>query len=1524
MRKITLLFLFLLFSVFLHAQTLVVDTVMTIANSFFDTIIVKSNGRLTITIKGNITWQNMIIVDGLVMVEPGGKITGDRDRGFLAVKTCSIINNSGTDSIENISLNLIGDGTRIGGLYPSRFVNVWAGWYERHITLDTTVIITGRIFENFSNSFILNGHDLILDTAAYVYKFNELFNVFMMDSISRLIKKVRPKQKYIIPLSESMGDMPQRTELIIDFTDSTVMDADPAVIIKLRANEPAPGAVINPAITTDYLKRYVDLEFVNIPNPDVNISLQLAQWGADTMGDINKMLNVLWNGTEWKYGKPLNWSDLSTDPSANNQLFMEWEHVTDQHVILTAGRNIGAIDSVCNTPVKISLSGITDSSAIVFWKSINDVSSGYKVFYRNIDSAEWNILFTAAMADTLNNLTPSGEYEVMISALCNSSSDTSVCSSSFRFSNAVPGYYFRNNKNVIYLTGNQSIPDYIRFDTVVIRKNSTVTLNRHLFVNTLVIVDTNATLNLDNFALYGNCDLYVRPYATLRYSHSYIKGNPVKYFNCLRNRRQFINSLSNIILNGRLNGNDGQIIDDNFPSRVFNLTLAATGRISYKRNPVEVTGSFINYSQNIEGIDGKILVRGTSIQNYNPSVFINGDVEISGKNIVCSGTFPFRFNKLFLKKYTDTVLLTFNNDIEVTGDFGLDNSFLVLNGHSLTVPGIKSTGSQIIAETGGSVVYNLHDYSTFLIPFGKGRNKEFLPVCFTPVRAILTDSSRIIFTFRDDTVPGMGAAPVNFISRYLYTNTSAVTDLKYNVAFNYSDADINGKENLLEQQILSAGTWYNSFLSIDSVNNKVKWNGLERTGYITAGNFLGFNSAAPQCLSVRDITTNTAVVSWCFPSNEVVQWSVNYKSLTDSVWSSFGSATKEAELDSLTPATQYMVFISTNEKASYDTIVNSDTLVFTMLSGSCNQPVGFGWSSAHTSSALIKWDGGVPPFRVEMCRDDLGWSSKQEFTLSDTFLLLSGLQQEYAYRLKVFSVCNAVSDSIMVFPFVSGYDSSLQELRINTDRIIPFNRNFRKIVIEKGGIGRMMQNLTFIDTLLINKGGRLVCDTFILNGFVFVNSDSSFIESKHTAGFMLSAYDGNIQTIVRNFNVMARYVFNGESPQQMDDFLTAYNFITIDNPTTVKAPPKNLNIGGQLLINKGVFLFDPYNVRLTINKSAKLINHSGPGALNYHKCFLKMNGGDNGSANMAVLDGSEQTYVDSFAIDGYDVVILKSPLRINNKLNMIISDGKVGLNLGIKVDSASLILDPGCSIVNYGTTRIITTRGGRVVLNYDAALLDKKIFIPMGDNSYSNYCPVDFTLHSGSIINPGSFVSISMVSGSAHPYNDTATPYLKRYYSVLGNNIGTPLYSVALGYLSADIVGSKSLCYNARWDSVWYYYSKLDSLNNKMIFDSITCWGDLTGREIIFPQSVNSLLTENGLFSVYPNPSGGTINVLVPQIIPGFCGEIFNADGKLIKSFGIESHNTTVNLTALPNGIYLIHCFSANSYQASKVLLIKK
>lgn len=121
----------------------------------------------------------------------------------------------------------------------------------------------------------------------------------------------------------------------------------------------------------------------------------------------------------------------------------------------------------------------------------------------------------------------------------------------------------------------------------------------------------------------------------------------------------------------------------------------------------------------------------------------------------------------------------------------------------------------------------------------------------------------------------------------------------------------------------------------------------------------------------------------------------------------------------------------------------------------------------------------------------------------------------------------------------------------------------------------------------------------------------------------------------------------------------------------------------------------------------------------------------------------------------------------------------------------------------------------------------------------------------------------------------------------------------------------------------------LSSYNGENIYIAFRHWGStdffnfkIDDILIDFTTGINTV-NEDANIGVFPNPSTGLINVLMPKNTTNFNVAVFNVVGEEVSSMNVSSNKTVVDLTNQSNGIYFVKVTSNGEVTTKKVLLSK-
>ena len=121
-----------------------------------------------------------------------------------------------------------------------------------------------------------------------------------------------------------------------------------------------------------------------------------------------------------------------------------------------------------------------------------------------------------------------------------------------------------------------------------------------------------------------------------------------------------------------------------------------------------------------------------------------------------------------------------------------------------------------------------------------------------------------------------------------------------------------------------------------------------------------------------------------------------------------------------------------------------------------------------------------------------------------------------------------------------------------------------------------------------------------------------------------------------------------------------------------------------------------------------------------------------------------------------------------------------------------------------------------------------------------------------------------------------------------------------------------------------YLYNEFDNLFCEQFYDwndSLTQWDISSKGHYYFSTIIQSSVLNNfGTFNIYPNPSVGLINIRSSDNFSS--AEIYNMNGTLLESYGMEQVNGTLDLSHLGEGLFIIKLTDVNGLSYCNKILI--
>ena len=116
---------------------------------------------------------------------------------------------------------------------------------------------------------------------------------------------------------------------------------------------------------------------------------------------------------------------------------------------------------------------------------------------------------------------------------------------------------------------------------------------------------------------------------------------------------------------------------------------------------------------------------------------------------------------------------------------------------------------------------------------------------------------------------------------------------------------------------------------------------------------------------------------------------------------------------------------------------------------------------------------------------------------------------------------------------------------------------------------------------------------------------------------------------------------------------------------------------------------------------------------------------------------------------------------------------------------------------------------------------------PIGDATNYSPCSIDVT--------SGTFVSAYIGARAAnkkHPNNTSTTDYLARYWTLTSSGVSNLSYDATFNYVDADVNGTESSIYGARYKTGWTLLAPVNTAANSFAGNGITAIGEFIGRSV--------------------------------------------------------------------------------------------
>lgn len=270
----------------------------------------------------------------------------------------------------------------------------------------------------------------------------------------------------------------------------------------------------------------------------------------------------------------------------------------------------------------------------------------------------------------------------------------------------------------------------------------------------------------------------------------------------------------------------------------------------------------------------------------------------------------------------------------------------------------------------------------------------------------------------------------------------------------------------------------------------------------------------------------------------------------------------------------------------------------------------------------------------------------------------------------------------------------------------------------------------------------------------------------------------------------------------------------------------------------------------------------------------------NGSSAQTI-GGSGENYFEDVEINNFSGISMGNNINVNGLME--ITGGRITLN-----NYNFSFSNTGTCTGSYGTSRMFVTNGTGEVRKYFAST--GSFDFPIGEiTGVTEYTPASFSLtgHSGL---SNAYVGVRVIDAK-HPENTSPSEYLTRYFVFSSSGITNPVYNSYLYYTNADIIGSESSIYSARFNGTTRTLLNLvDAVNNRMSLTGQTLFGENTGVDGTAPSVAITSSESNPT-----NSSPFSIEIAFSEEVSGFT-----------ISDIVVSNATKSNLTTLDNIVFTL------------------
>jgi hypothetical protein len=91
--------------------------------------------------------------------------------------------------------------------------------------------------------------------------------------------------------------------------------------------------------------------------------------------------------------------------------------------------------------------------------------------------------------------------------------------------------------------------------------------------------------------------------------------------------------------------------------------------------------------------------------------------------------------------------------------------------------------------------------------------------------------------------------------------------------------------------------------------------------------------------------------------------------------------------------------------------------------------------------------------------------------------------------------------------------------------------------------------------------------------------------------------------------------------------------------------------------------------------------------------------------------------------------------------------------------------------------------------------------------------------------------------------------------------------------------------------------------------------------QVLIPVTDNVNETERVQFSLFPNPTTGSVNIQVSNIAPNTGYQVVNSTGALVKNGLLQPGLNTVDLSGMASGLYLMNIYDENGVSTERLMI---